>query len=70
DGGPAYRLTNTCLQGCYRLEKLIVADPQRDVVLQQTRFTPLRGTRKDYHLYVLLAPHLGNRGTGNTAWVG
>ncbi len=24
----------------------------------------------DYHLHVLLAPHLGNHGGGNTAWVG
>lgn len=70
DGVPAYKLTNTCRQGRYRIEKLIVADPQRDVVLQQTRFTPLKGALNDYHLYVLLAPHLGNHGTGNTAWVG
>lgn len=24
---------------------------------------------EDYHLYALLAPHLGNRGAGNTAWI-
>ena len=28
------------------------------------------GDVADYHLYVLLAPHLNNRGAGNTAWVG
>jgi glucoamylase len=70
DGVPAYRLVNTCLQGRYCIEKLVIADPQRDAVLQQTRFTPLQGALEDYHLYVLLAPHLGNRGAGNTAWVG
>jgi glucoamylase len=69
-GVPAYRLTNTCMEGRYRIEKEIIADPQRDVVLQRTRFVPLQGTLADYHLYVLLAPHLGNRGAGNTAWVG
>ena len=37
---------------------------------RRTRFVPLQGTLDDYHLYVLLAPHLGNRGAGNTAWVG
>ncbi len=70
EGTPVYHLTNTCEQGRYRIEKVILADPQRDVVLQRTRFMPLHGTLADYHLYVLLAPHLGNQGNGNTAWVG
>lgn len=67
---PAYRLVNTCGEKRYRIEKEIVADPRRDTVLQRTRFVPLQGAREDYHLYVLLAPHLSNRGSGNTAWVG
>ena len=33
-GVPAYKLVNTCKQGRYRIEKEIIADPQRDVVLQ------------------------------------
>ncbi len=70
EGAPAYRLINTCLQGRYRIEKEIIADPQRDAILQRTRFAPLQGELEDYHLYALLAPHLGNRGWGNTAWVG
>jgi glucoamylase len=69
-GVPAYRLLNTCNQGRYRLEKKIIADPQRDTVLQWTRFEPLQGALTDYHLYALLSPHLGNRGSDNTAWVG
>jgi len=69
-GVPAYRLLNTCRQGRYRIEKTIVTDPRRDALLQQIRFIPLAGTLADYHLYALLAPHLGNRGSGNTAWVG
>ena len=28
------------------------------------------GGLDDYHLYALLAPHLGNHGGGNTAWLG
>jgi glucoamylase len=70
EGVPAYRLVNTCRQGRYRIEKEIVADTKRDAVLQQTRFAPLRGDLKDYLVHVLLSPHLGNRGNGNTAWVG
>lgn len=70
EGVPAFHLENTCRQGRYRIEKEIVADPRRDVVLQRTLFTPLQGGLKDYHLYVLLSPHLGNRGSENTAWVG
>lgn len=70
EGTPAYRLVNTCIHGRYRLEKEVLADPRRDVVLQWTRFVPLRGALEEYHLYLLLAPHLGNRGYGNTAWIG
>ena len=70
DGVPAYRLVNTCQQGRYRIEKEVLSDPRRDVVLQHVRFVPLQGSLEDYHVYVLLAPHVGNRGSGNTAWVG
>lgn len=69
-GVPAYRLINTCAQGRYRIEKEIITSPHRDAVLQRTRFTPLQGRMEDYHLYALLAPHLGNQGAGNNAWAG
>jgi len=69
-GVPAFRLVTDCRQGRYRIEKEILSDPRRDAVLQQTRFSPLRGELSDYRLFVLLAPHLGNQGAGNTAWVG
>jgi glucoamylase len=70
DGSPAFRLANTCTKGRYRIVKEVIADPRREVVLQRTRFSALSGAPADYHLFVLLAPHLGNRGAGNTAWVG
>jgi glucoamylase len=69
-GIPAYRIQNTATDGRYRIEKEILTDPWRDVVLQRVRFIPLEGTLEDFHLYVLLAPHLANAGAGNTAWVG
>jgi glucoamylase len=69
DGVPAFRLTNTCAEGRYRIEKDVLTDPRRDTLLQQVRFRALQGTAADYHLYALLAPHVGNRGAENTAWV-
>jgi len=69
-GVPGYHLTNTCGRGRYRIEKTVVTDGQREVLLQRIRFTALLGQLTDYHLYVLLAPHIGNCGYGNRAWVG
>jgi glucoamylase len=69
EGVPAFRMANTCREGRYRIEKQVLADPHRDAVLQQVRFTALKGALSSYHLHVLLAPHLGNQGRGNTAWV-
>ena len=70
EGAPAYRLVNTCFHDRYRVEKEVVTDPHRDVVLQQTLFVPQQGKLSDYRLYALLAPHLGNEGYGNNAWIG
>ncbi len=69
-GVPVYKLTNTELQGRYRIEKEVFSDPYRNVVLQRIRFVPLQGTLADYRLYALLAPHLANCGRENTGWVG
>ena len=70
DGVPAYRQTNTANDGAYRIDKRIVTDPKRPVLLQEIAFTPLKGSAADYRVYALLAPHLVNAGMGNTAWVG
>jgi glucoamylase len=69
-GVPAYELTNTCMEGRYRIEKEVLTDPVRNVVLQKVRLVPLKGRLEDYRLYALLAPHLANFGFGNTGWVG
>jgi len=68
-GVPVFELTNTELQGRYRIEKEVLSDPYRNVVLQRTRFVPLQGALSDYHLYALLAPHLANCGAHNSAWI-
>jgi len=69
-GVPAYRLRNTCVNRHYRIEKELISDPARPVLLQRNRFAALDGAPADYRLHVLLAPHLGNHGSGNTAWIG
>jgi glucoamylase len=69
-GVPVYELTNTCRQGRYRIEKEVLTDPWRNVVLQKIRFVPLQGSLRDYRVYGLLASHLGNFGYGNTGWLG
>jgi glucoamylase len=70
EGVPGYRITNSCREGRYRIEKSVIADPRRNVVLQQTRFIPSLGKIGDYRLYVLLAPHITNQGAANNAWLG
>ncbi len=69
-GVPVYELTNTEIDGRYLIEKEVLTDPWRNVVLQKIRFVPLRGSLRDYRLYALLASHLANFGYGNTGWVG
>ncbi|MBS1242176.1 MAG: cga, partial [Gemmatimonadetes bacterium] len=70
DGVPGFRLANACQSGRYRIEKTVIASVESNAVLQQTRFVPLQGNLADYHVHLLLSPHLGNQGGGNTAWVG
>src|SRR5258706_5940932 len=41
DGVPAFAITSRCSKGCYRIEKLVLSDPHRDVVLQRVDFRAL-----------------------------
>ncbi len=69
-GTPAYELTNTSLDGRYKILKEVLTDPWRNVVLQKIKFIPLQGRLSNYRLYALLSSHLSNFGYGNTGWVG
>jgi glucoamylase len=69
-GVPVYELTNTHIEGRYRIEKEVLTDSWRNVVLQKIKFVPLKGNFGDYRLYALLASHLANFGYGNTGWIG
>ncbi len=68
-GVPGYRLINRCVHGHYEIEKTVVTDPERSVLVQRVRFRALIGSISDYRLFALLAPHIGNQGYGNDAWV-
>lgn len=64
---PAFRLTNECEEGSYRIEKEIITDPRLDVLLVRTRFVALK--EGELFRHVLLAPHLNDGGANNTAWI-
>ncbi len=68
-GVPAYELINTEIAGRYRIEKEVLTDPYRNVVLQKIKFIPLVGKLSDYQLYAILSPHIANCGYENTGWV-
>ena len=69
-GVPYYLTSSECPQGHYRLQTEVITDAERPVVLVRLKFTALQGAASDYRIYVLLAPHLGNYGAGNSAWQG
>lgn len=55
----AYRIRNTAVDGRYRIEKEVLTDPWRDVVLQRVRFVPLRGTLADFRVLLAGGPSMG-----------
>ncbi|MFN8572426.1 MAG: glycoside hydrolase family 15 protein [Gemmatimonadaceae bacterium] len=69
-GVPAFRFRNASTDGRFEIEKHVCASPEFDAVLQHVELRTSVGSPTDYHLTLLVASHLGNRGAGNTAWVG
>lgn len=69
-GVPAIVMRNSCMKGRYEIHKRICTSPDYDTVLQNIQFTPHQGTLSDYRVTLLLSPHLGNHGAGNTGWIG
>lgn len=64
-GVPAFEVTTTHRGGRFRIEKRVVSDPRRPVLLQHIRFE----AAEDLRLFTLLAPHLVNAGAENSAWI-
>lgn len=69
EGVPGYRVVNRSLDNRYTIEKRIIADPERDVVLQHIAFTAEGSGANELRVFALLAPHLVNAGAHNTAWI-
>jgi glucoamylase len=66
DGVPAYEIVNLN-KGNYQITKEVLTDPFRNTVLQKVNFKSFN--ENNYHLYVLLSPHLNNQGNENLGWV-
>lgn len=60
-----FRQINSDPAGRYSITKETLTDPHAPVVLVQTSYTALQPGAKDYQIYALVAPHLGNQGMGN-----
>jgi glucoamylase len=65
-GVPAYTIRARCPWKKYSLQKEIIADPQRNTVLQRIRFRP---SAPGLRLYCCLTPHLANNGAASEAWI-
>lgn len=71
EGIPAFHITNICKSNRYVIEKEVITDPLRDVVLQKVSFKPSAENGKEkLKVFALLAPHLSNRGMENSGWIG
>lgn len=67
EGVPAFKIKNTSAKYC--IEKEIICDPLRDVLLQQIIFTPAADHQlPNAKLFVILTPHINNDSAGNTGW--
>jgi glucoamylase len=67
-GVPCYRIISTAPGGEWEIEKEVLSDPLRPVVLQRVSLRVKQGNPEDFHLYAILASHLDNHGAGNSAW--
>lgn len=71
EGIPAFKIVNTCKEKRYTLEKEIITDPCRETVLQRVRFKATqKGDKSKYKIFLLLAPHLNDKGGDNDGWIG
>ncbi|MGA9595813.1 MAG: glycoside hydrolase family 15 protein [Acidimicrobiia bacterium] len=68
-GVPAFDVEFTDPGGSFEITQRYVTDPIRPVVLIDVTYDAVDSAAGDHTLVFLVAPHLGNQGAGNTAWV-
>ncbi len=67
---PGFSVETTDPGGLFTITKRFLTDPNRPTVLVDVAFAATDGALDDFTLVFLAAPHIGNHGAGNTAWVG
>jgi glucoamylase len=68
-GVPGCRIESRCRMGRYRIVKEIVSDPVRDTLLVRGSFE-VTDSSDELKLYLFTEPHVGDRGSNNSAWIG
>src|SRR5207245_9814904 len=69
-GVPGYKLVNSCKKGRFRMTKIVITDPERDVLLQKVHFDPLKRKLEYCGVYALLSTYIGNQAHGNNRRIG
>jgi glucoamylase len=70
EGIPAFKIVNSCKEKRYTIEKEIVTDPLRETVLQKITFKVTdKNDTSNYKLFMILSPHLNDKGDNNDGWV-
>ena len=68
-GVPGCHIESRCKRGRYTIVKDLVSDSVRDTLLMRVRFEP-DNRECELKLYLFQEPQMGDRGEGNTAWIG
>jgi len=69
-GIPAFDVELSDPGGTFEVSQRYVSDPIRPVMLIDVTYDAVESTAGDHKVVFLAAPHLGNQGAGNSAWVG
>lgn len=66
-GVAGYEVINTCKKKQFQIKKRIFCNPYNSTLIQETEFIPL--VKKDFRLFVLLAPHMNAKGSSNSGYI-
>lgn len=66
-GVGGYLVTNTEKNGLYQIKKCIFSNPYNCTLIQEVEFIPL--VKKNFRLFVLLAPHIDAHGQNNSGYI-